>query len=671
MTKVISKKFNNWAAQQLIESIDEPANSVYYIVASRHNAYDAGDDAVPTPVDSGKEFDIDIYDQMIFGKKVTSSDVIRMIPRYNWTSNTVYDMYDHTDGDLFTKEYYVAVDGGSTYYVYKVLDNNNGAPSTVQPTNTSESACNFITTADGYKWKLMYKMADSIFEKFATTDYMPVATSANVAGNTVSGAIDVIKVTNNGSNYVSTLTGQFTADDLRESIPTITGNTTSYRLNANAASNSDFYVGSSLYISSGTGAGQIKKILSYSSATRVIHIESSFSSPPATDSTYSISPNVIITGDGAGACAYATVASNSTVNNYISGITIVSRGNNYTYATATVVGNTGGVSNTATARVIIPPKNGHGYDAPVELGTSYMGISVTFNTDESGYITTENDFRKIGLLKDPLFNDVILTLADDKGTFTSGEVVYQVSYKKLTGTANVGSSNTTITGTGTDFLNSLSAGDNVIIFDTSNDVQCLRTVSSVTNSTSFSVNAAPDFSTTFAVVAHASLLCSGIKSGNSSPYINLSNTEPKFVNGKRIIGASSGAWSNVTNINVQEKSYNNWSTFDNRTRISYTSNTNVFTEDAVVYQDEISLSNAYFHSANSTYVFLTSEKGPINADPNTPLVQNNSSVTYTLGSVKYNPDIARRSGELIYIENSSPISRSNSQSETIRLVIKF
>ena len=90
-----------------------------------------------------------------------------------------------------------------------------------------------------------------------------------------------------------------------------------------------------------------------------------------------------------------------------------------------------------------------------------------------------------------------------------------------------------------------------------------------------------------------------------------------------------------------------------------------------MYQDDISLSNAYFHSANSSYVFLTAEKGPINADPSKPLQVYGSSPTFTLGSIKYVPDIAEGSGELIYIESSPLISRSNSQTETIKLVLNF
>jgi hypothetical protein len=76
MNKVISKKFGNHLAQQLIESISEPANNIYYLTASRHTVYDDGDDTVPTPTESSKELDVDIYEQMIFGKKISTNDVI-------------------------------------------------------------------------------------------------------------------------------------------------------------------------------------------------------------------------------------------------------------------------------------------------------------------------------------------------------------------------------------------------------------------------------------------------------------------------------------------------------------------------------------------------------------------------------------------------------------------
>jgi len=142
--------------------------------------------------------------------------------------------------------------------------------------------------------------------------------------------------------------------------------------------------------------------------------------------------------------------------------------------------------------------------------------------------------------------------------------------------------------------------------------------------------------------------------------------------GKRIIGGTTGAWANVTAINVTGKNYNSWNTFDNRTRISYTSNTGTIAEDTLVFQQSQALSNAYFHSSNATYVFLTSEKGVINADVATPLVSSTSNAqTYILGTVKYSPDIVKGTGEIIYIENRAAVSRSNSQTETIRTILNF
>lgn len=668
MTTLLTKKFKEHLTEQFVESITETANNVYYLVASRHFAFD-DDENPPTPNNSSKEVQVDIYDEGIFGKKINSTDVYHMIPRYDWTSNTVYIPYDNTDGELFTKQFYVAVDGGATYYVYKCLDNNLGAPSTEQPASTSESACNFITTSDGYTWKLMYKLAEATFEKFATSAYMPVATSANVAGNTVSGALDVIRIVNTGSSYVATTTGQFNSDDIREAISVTTGNTTTYRLTTSASANNDFYINSALYISSGTGAGQIKKIIGYTGSNKVAVVESPFDTAPLTDSQYIVAPYVTITGDGLNATAYATVSSNATVNNYISRINIVSRGAGYTYAEVDVSGNTGGISNTATLRAIISPSGGHGANALEELGADSIGISLSYNTDESGFITVENDYRKFVVVKDPLINNVQFEIDSDVGIFTVNETIYQIDYKTLVGTIEGNNTTTTITGTGTELSKALKANDYVFITDNVTGLSCIRTIGGVTNSTSATISSNLAFTTASAKIAYAEILATTTKTGNSSPYIDCGNTVPKFTTGKLIIGASSGAVANLNTIRVGEKTYNNWNTLDNRTRVSYSASFGSMSEDSVVYQGN-SASNAYFHSANSTFVFLT-KGNSIVPNPSELIRETGGPATYTPGTTKYLPDMVRGSGSVFYIENKSPISRSVSQSETFRLVIKL
>ena len=48
----------------------------------------------------------------------------------------------------------------------------------------------------------------------------------------------------------------------------------------------------------------------------------------------------------------------------------------------------------------------------------------------------------------------------------------------------------------------------------------------------------------------------------------------------------------------------------------------------------------------------------------------NSDATF-LVSAKYNGELIKDSGEVVYVENLEPISRSGSQTETIKLILEF
>lgn len=673
MSHLLTTKFKTHISDQILESITEPANTSYYMFVSKHREYEDGDETIPEVYDSVKETQLDIYEDAIFGKKINDGDVIKMAPRIDWAANTVYDRYDHTSNTLYQSSFYACVNAGATYFVYKVLDNNKGGRSTVQPTDTAENACNFITTADGYRWKLMYKLPSSTFEKFATADYMPVVTSANVAGNTVSGRLDVIKVTNAGSGYVSVLTGQLQSDDIRDNISAISGNNTTYRLNVSASANNNFYYGCAMYLSSGAGAGQQKTILAYDAANRVVVLDSPYTTAPDTTSSYLITPSVLVVGDGSNAIAHAIVSSNATVNGYIDKVIVVNGGQNYSIATATVFGNTVGVANLAAVVPIIPPKGGHGSDAPVELGAHYLGISTTFANNEGGYVSTENDYRSVGIIKDPLFQYVNFTLDDEQGVFAGTEKVYQIDYRPLTGSITTNSISGTIAGVETTFTTGLKAGDAVLIYDTTNLTYALRTVSSVTNNTLLTLTTNTGFAAVTGKIAHVSILASAVRSGNSTPYLTTTNTEPKFVVGKRIIGESSGAWANVTAISINDKSYNSWNYFNNLVRISYSSKNGTMPEDSKVLEkvSGVTVANGYYHSSNSTHVFLTRTAGKFIASPLYTIEQANGAAQFIVSTSLNGPDLVKDSGDVIYIENMEPITRSNTQSEKIRVVLNF
>jgi hypothetical protein len=435
---LLTNYFNLHNAKQFKESISETSNSIYYVFAGRSNPYSSGDDSIPTIDNTNFNVNIDPYKQMVFGKKVSNTDVKIMVPRYNWVSNTVYTPY-RSNTNLDTSNFYAVVNSVSNYYVFKVLDNNSGSPSTIKPDfNETGADDEFYSTSDGYVWKYMYTIDRSTFEKFATEDYIPVVPNANVTGNAVSGSIDVILVTFAGSSYNTYLSNTFISTDI-----TVGGNNLIYNIANNASSDNDFYNGSFIYIKDGTGLGQIRKISNYnvSGSTKTITLDSSFTTTPDITSVYEITPSVNIVGDGTGAKARAIV--NTSSSNTISKVEIIEKGSGYTFASASVVGNTGGISNSATLSVVLGPKNGHGSDPEYELGGKYLGISVTFANNESNTIPTQNDFRTIGILKDPYFSNVILTIATSTGIFTDNETIVQ-SNSNATGVV-VDTSTSTIT----------------------------------------------------------------------------------------------------------------------------------------------------------------------------------------------------------------------------------
>jgi len=90
--------------------------------------------------------------------------------------------------------YYVMTED---YNVYKCLDNNNGALSTIKPTGTQVSP---IYTSDGYTWKFMYNVPIALRNKFMSEDYIPVV-SALTNQFYSNGSLENILINNKGEGY--------------------------------------------------------------------------------------------------------------------------------------------------------------------------------------------------------------------------------------------------------------------------------------------------------------------------------------------------------------------------------------------------------------------------------------------------------------------------------------
>ena len=342
MPAIITNKFRLHNASNFVESFSESSPNIYYLAIGRPQAFatsTAGDsrtqfegtDASPlTPTDSVSD-EFYFFDDVIAAKRITTSDVSRVIPRRNWTTGTTYDMYRHDYGQYVkgSSSSTISANSGATsladatFYVlssdnnvYKVIDNNGNSASTVEPTGTSTS---ILTTGDSYKWKYMYSLTASEQTNFLSTDFMHVSTDSTVSSAAVDGAIDTILIKTAGSGGTN-----------------------------------------------GTHTG------------------------------------VAIRGDGSGGVCSVTVAGGA-----VTAVTVTTAGSGYTFAyirNADIVSAGATSLSGAELDVIIPPKGGHGANAVEELGGHFVMMNTDFTGDESsnsGDFTTQNDFRRVGLLLDP------------------------------------------------------------------------------------------------------------------------------------------------------------------------------------------------------------------------------------------------------------------------------
>lgn len=367
----------------------------YYFVAGKHTPWGAVDTAAEVYDNTG---DINsLQRELIFGKRINSADVAYMIADHQWTANTVYAKYDDTDTDLYNKEFYVR---NSANNVYKCLDNysTTNAASTIEPTNVGTGS---VYTADGYRWKYMYSLSSANNNKFTLysadvgSTFIPLDANATVTAAAANGSIECINVEGVGAGYT------FNANV--GVISVVNANT--YKVSSidsiiqPLATGNNYYNTCGFYVYQGTGAGSLSVIDQYVQNTSGYYIRTANNlSVDATSIGY-ISPQVKITGDGTGAKAYSTV-NTSQYYYIIDKIIVINSGQNYSYATATIVANSSFGGN-ATLRPIMSPKGGHGSNIKTELGASYVCFSSNFSNNENSTIPTQIKYRKVGLLYDP------------------------------------------------------------------------------------------------------------------------------------------------------------------------------------------------------------------------------------------------------------------------------
>ena len=196
-------------------------------------------------------------------KRIDIKNVFHVIPRYDWTSGTVYSDYDDST-DLFTTttKFYVLTEDDN---VYKCIFNNNGGVSTSKPTSTGSE---IITTDDGYRWKFMFRVSEDS-KPFLTKEFIPVKFVTfeprpddendfqwNVQSSATDGGIEDIRVGTTGDSVYasSTLSSAFIGEAVGSNQGANNKDNNVVILNNGASDTDDYYNNYVLYIDGGLGS---------------------------------------------------------------------------------------------------------------------------------------------------------------------------------------------------------------------------------------------------------------------------------------------------------------------------------------------------------------------------------------------------------------------------------
>jgi len=451
MPAIVTNKFRIHNSEQFLEAFSETSGTNQYIFIGKVSPWlDASsvniDSAPPSPTDTVENTEYGHWDDMILAKRCISGDVSHVVNRYNWTTGTVYDQFDSQDATLYSKPFFVVTED---FNVYKCMYNNHGVQSTVMPSSINTSAGVSETTSDGYKWKYLYTITAADALKFITTSFVPVrrvrtddfallgvdaldgktyipddgTNQWEIENNAVNGAIDVVlrNASGNGAGYL------FSGADVSSS--TLGGATPDVVLDftnhGGANPTQDAFVDSSIYVSQSSSApGLLAKIDAHNGTTFTLEANTGNLGSQVADAAYTydltaaltagddvkIGPTVTINGDGTGALAYATGDNTASITD----ISIAEVGSGYHTADLTITQNASAtVTTAADFRPLVSPVGGQGYNMVEELFGYNVMLNVRLEGSESNTFTVSNDFRKIGLVRDPIQH------ADAAALFTS------------------------------------------------------------------------------------------------------------------------------------------------------------------------------------------------------------------------------------------------------------
>jgi hypothetical protein len=115
---------------------------------------------------------------------------------------------------------------------------------------------------------------------------------------------------------------------------------------------------------------------------------------------YNASATVTVTLEGDGNSASVVSGGVTIQGGAVTAVQLADGGKGYTEVTSINVFQSGATS--ATVRAIIPPYPNHGHDPAKELFCKAVMLTTQFEQDEIGKLTVENNYRRVGLIINPV-----------------------------------------------------------------------------------------------------------------------------------------------------------------------------------------------------------------------------------------------------------------------------
>ena len=337
-----------------------------------------------------------------------------------------------------------------------------------------------------------------------------------------------------------------------------------------------------------------------------------------------------IVGDGSG----GKVKFSTNGSGQLSSVSIETRGTGYTYgsvilkngsvyneaALTTAVTTGWGANPTGEIEVVIPPQGGYGYDAINDLNAKRIMMNVRLTYAEGdGDFPVDNDFRRIGIVQDPLKFGTTTFLTED-----TASSLYSVKLTSITGTFN----------------------KDDVISQTVSGVVAKGTVVSFTYDNG---------STTSGVLKYYQSPQEHTVNGVVNPFVS---------NGANAITGSQGGSGTVDTTYGNVGSSTVWSSGASVTNGSFITYT--WTNQGITYNVTYQVvGTGTLGTVAPNHTSGTVTNGTVDLKVYEPLIGQ----LYTNGLA--NPEVKLNSGELIYVENRRLISRSSDQIEDIKLVIEF